>query len=196
MTRLLLAVLLAGGAARAGSQQPASRAGQDSVARLWRPGVVQEREATTAAHNDSLVRAIEHRLKCTCGCNLDIYTCRTTDFTCATSPAMHRAVVARLDSALAAGYDQARAAAEVVRGFELQYGQIVLMAPPKRGFNWAAYIIPFVGLGAGIGIVVGLMRHWMRGRAFVPAEDAGAGAAGPAPSDAERLRRELERFEA
>ena len=37
--------------------------------------------------------ALEHRLHCQCGCRLDIYTCRTTDFTCPVSPSMHRDVV-------------------------------------------------------------------------------------------------------
>jgi hypothetical protein len=30
--------------------------------------------------NDEVVKGIEHKLKCTCGCNLDIFTCRTTDY--------------------------------------------------------------------------------------------------------------------
>ena len=37
---------------------------------------------------------LEHHLHCQCGCNLDVYTCRTTDFSCEVSPAMHRDVMA------------------------------------------------------------------------------------------------------
>ena len=40
------------------------------------------------------IQAIEQRLACTCGCTLDIFTCRTTDFTCTYSPELHREVVA------------------------------------------------------------------------------------------------------
>ena len=36
--------------------------------------------------------ALEHNLHCQCGCTLDVYTCRTTDFTCPVSPAMHQDV--------------------------------------------------------------------------------------------------------
>ena len=135
--------------------------------------------------------AIEHRIHCTCGCNLDVFTCRTTDFTCATSPAMHRQVLARLDSNMSA--------AQVVAAFEAQYGQSILMQPPRRGFNWAAYLMPFVALAAGL-LIVGLwMRHWVR----VQPRSPRAPLPGVLPSgrpgvseELERLERELEKFEA
>src|SRR2546426_1069442 len=44
-------------------------------------------EPVEAADNDAAIQAIEKRLHCTCGCGLDVYTCRTTDFTCTPSPA-------------------------------------------------------------------------------------------------------------
>src|SRR5689334_4172708 len=37
--------------------------------------------------------ALEHRIRCQCGCTLDVYTCRTTDFSCQVSPSMHRDVM-------------------------------------------------------------------------------------------------------
>lgn len=170
------------------AQQPQPAA--DSVGRLWNPNAVQQRDRAGDRENDSTVKAIEGRLRCTCGCNLDVFTCRTTDFTCATSPAMHRVVLARLDSGMTA--------AQVVEAFERQYGQAVLMAPPRRGFNWTAYVMPFVGFGVGIGLVLGLMRRWIRAR---PKQEPLADGEGQAPgvaSDAEleRLKRELEKFEA
>src|SRR2546430_6188866 len=33
----------------------------------------------TAADNDAGIQVIEKQIHCTCGCNLDVYTCRTTD---------------------------------------------------------------------------------------------------------------------
>jgi cytochrome c-type biogenesis protein CcmH len=164
-------------------------------ARLQVPQAVQERDPTTALDNAAIVKAIEHKIKCTCGCNLDVFTCRTTDFTCTTSPAMHRVVMARLDSGMTAD--------QVVAAFEAQYGQSVLMQPPRRGFNWSAYIMPFVGLGFGLALVFALMRRWIRtaGRqdgktASEGGELAGVPSGQPASSeDVERLKRELERFE-
>lgn len=160
----------------------------DSVARLWAPGAVQERAITTSRDNDSTVKAIEGKLRCTCGCNLDVFTCRTTDFTCATSPAMHRLVLARLDSN--------QTPDQVIASFVAQYGQSVLMAPPKSGFNLTAYIMPFVGLAIGIGLVGALMRRWIRMRAAEPAEPPPLPGVAASPEELERLKKELERFEA
>ena len=163
---------------------------RDSVARLEYPQGVQERSVTTPLDDAEIVKAIEHRIRCTCGCNLDVFTCRTTDFTCATSPAMHRAVLAKLDSSMTAE--------QVVAAFEAQYGQMILMQPPKKGFNWTAYIMPFIGLGVGIGIVVALMKRWMASaKAGNGERGTGNGAAAETASDPEleRLERELQNFE-
>lgn len=164
--------------------------GRDSVGRLSVPSAVQERAVTTARDDDSLVQAIEHRIHCTCGCSLDVFTCRTTDFSCATSPAMHRAVLAKLDSSMTA--------TQVVAAFEAQYGESVLMQPPRSGFNWTAYVTPFIALAFGALILGWWMRGWVRAR---PKDGGAAEAAGtPAPSsppdELERLKRELEKFEA
>jgi cytochrome c-type biogenesis protein CcmH len=98
--------------------------------------------------------ALEHRLHCMCGCTLDVYTCRTTDFSCSVSPAMHRDVMALV----AGGYS----AQEIIDAFVGQYGQRVLMEPKKEGFNLAGYITPFVALAGGAALVVALLRRWHR----------------------------------
>src|SRR5574341_936800 len=51
------------------------------------------RSRVTEYENDPFVVGVEEKLRCTCGCNLSVYTCRTTDFACETSPAMHAHVV-------------------------------------------------------------------------------------------------------
>jgi len=164
--------------------------GGDSAGRLAVPQVVQERAVTTARDDDSLVQAIEHKIHCTCGCNLDVFTCRTTDFTCATSPAMHRVVLGLLDSGMTA--------AQVTQTFEARYGQAILMQPPRRGFNWTAYVMPFVALGVGLLIVGAWMRRWVRVSRPAPESDPSLRPPVPPSSQSEldRLKRELERFEA
>ena len=164
-------------------------------ARLEVPQAVHERERTTARDDAEIVKAIEHKIKCTCGCSLDVFTCRTTDFACATSPAMHRVVMARLDSSMTAD--------QVVAAFEAQYGQSVLMQPPRRGFNWTAYIMPFVGLGFGLALVFALMRRWVKtarrqdGKTASEHSDHASVPSGHLANsdDLARLQRELERFE-
>ncbi len=125
--------------------------------------------------------ALEHRLKCMCGCSLDIYTCRTTDFTCPLSPAMHRDVMALVEG----GYG----ADEILDAFVDAYGEQVLMAPRKTGFNWAGYLTPFVALAAGAAALTMLLRKWTnRASAAAPA------AAGPMAASA--TDDELARLEA
>jgi cytochrome c-type biogenesis protein CcmH/NrfF len=170
-----------------------SRRTGDSLGRLEVPEAAgRAMQAVTARDNSPLVKDIEEKIRCTCGCNLSVYTCRTTDFSCTTSPAMHRLVLARLDSGMTP--------AEVLASFERQYGEMIFMEPPKRGFNWAAYVMPFIGLGIGIGLVVGVVRRWARATpAAGGADEAGAapgGLPGVSEDDMEKLKRELERFEA
>src|SRR3990172_5145891 len=98
----------------------------------WQAG--KPRGRVTDYENDPFIVGVEEKLRCTCGCNLSVYTCRTTDFTCETSPAMHRQVVGLAD--------QAKSADEILQIFVSQHGETVLMAPPRRGFNLAAYFVP------------------------------------------------------
>lgn len=150
---------------------------------LYRPDLVQQRAVATAGDNDPEVKAIERQLKCTCGCNLDIYVCRTTDFTCQYSPALHKEVLDLRDAG--------KNPEAIVAAFVSKYGEQILMAPPPEGFNLAGYLVPgaaVVVAGALIGLV--LLR---RARQPIPAPAANAIPAGSAPTDAERekLRRAL-----
>src|SRR3989442_5354574 len=64
--------------------------GSGPSGRLWDPSRAgRPLEPVMAADNGAAIQAIEKRLHCTCGCGLDVYTCRTTDFTCTPSPGMH-----------------------------------------------------------------------------------------------------------
>jgi cytochrome c-type biogenesis protein CcmH len=166
-----------------------SLAGSGPAGKVWDPSRAgRPMDPTTAGDTDAAIQAIEKQLKCTCGCGLDIYTCRTTDFTCAYSPALHKEV---LDLA-ASG----KTAQEILDAFVAQYGQQALMAPPKRGFNLAGYFVPSIAVLVAAGFLIRTLRRWTRAAA------ADAAAAGPAasrsvdasPAELERLRRELERL--
>jgi cytochrome c-type biogenesis protein CcmH len=115
------------------------------------------RPSMTNAQRDEL----EHQIHCQCGCNLDVYTCRTTDFSCEVSPAMHRDVMALV----AGGYS----AQEILDAFVGVYGERVLMAPKKTGFNWAGYLTPFAALAGGAAFVLALLRRWHARAAEEPA---------------------------
>jgi cytochrome c-type biogenesis protein CcmH len=177
--------LLSGAAlrTRASGQVPAPRPDSTVGDPLYRPDLVQQRAVATAADNDPVVKALEHKLKCTCGCNLDIYVCRTTDFTCQYSPALHQEVV----DLRAAGKDPEA----VVAAFVAKYGEQILMAPPAEGFNLAGYLVPGVAVllaGSVIGLV--LLRR-ARDAAPEPRPALPADLSAPNPVDQETLRRAL-----
>jgi len=98
--------------------------------------------------------ALEHRLRCQCGCTLDVYTCRTTDFSCQVSPSMHRDVM----SLVSGGYS----AQEIIDAFVGVYGERVLMAPSASGFNLLGWIAPYAALGGGAILVAVMLRNWRR----------------------------------
>jgi cytochrome c-type biogenesis protein CcmH len=112
---------------------------------------------------------VEKKLRCQCGCTLDVYTCRTTDFACEVSPAMHRDIIALIDG----GYG----AQEIVDAFVSSYGEKVLMAPTRSGFNLVGWGMPFGVLLVGGGALALLLRRWRR-RGVVGAP-ATAGPPGP-----------------
>jgi cytochrome c-type biogenesis protein CcmH len=125
--------------------------------------------------------AFERQIRCQCGCTLDVYICRTTDFSCQVSPAMHRDIISLVEG----GYS----AQEILDGFVATYGERALMSPKREGFNWAGYIVPFAALAAGSAAVVVMLRGMQRRTAAVAAADAPADAAPGASATDDELAR-------
>jgi len=140
----------------------------------------------TARDNDAAIQAIEKQIHCTCGCNLDVYTCRTTDFTCTVSPAMHREVLA-----LAA---QGKTGPEIIDAFVREHGVAILMAPPKRGFNLAGYFVPSLLILVAGAVLALVLRRWSRVAGAVVAPETPVPGVAASPEELERLRRELDRL--
>lgn len=160
-----------------------------AAGKLWDPARAgRPLEPVTAGDNDAAIQAIEKRIHCTCGCNLDVYTCRTTDFSCTTSPEMHRQVL-RLSEAGMSGE-------QIIAAFVREHGEAILMAPPKQGFNLAGYFTPGAVILTAGALLVMAMRRWVRRvpSAAPSGPESGAGASTSA-AELERLRRELERLE-
>jgi cytochrome c-type biogenesis protein CcmH len=152
-------VLRAQAAATASSVD--SLAGKGSIGTLGAPGLAGRPMApTTAADNDLAIQTLEKKLRCSCGCGLDIYTCRTTDFTCTYSPELHREIMKL--------WDGGQTADQIIATFVQEYGEKALMAPPPRGFNLAGYLVP-----GSLILMLGAVLAWvlLRRRAIVaPAE--------------------------
>lgn len=119
---------------------------------VYRPVTLPPKANATASMTDAQRDELEHQIHCQCGCNLDVYTCRTTDFACSVSPAMHADVMGLVSGG--------HTAQEILAAFKAVYGEKVLMAPGKSGFNLVGYTMPFVALGAGAVIVSVLLQRW------------------------------------
>jgi len=182
--------------------------GQDPLAGRGELGTLRDpaaagrpRAPTEIADYDERIKAIEHRLACSCGCTLDIFTCRTTDFTCTYSPQLHREVVA-LDRA-------GKTAQEILDAFVEKYGEKALMAPKPEGFNLWGYLLP----GSAILLAAGALIAVLSRRRVAVAEGGGAEIGEPrssverptsemkstpapaSPEEMERLRRALAEVE-
>ena len=112
----------------------------------------RSRQPTDARENSAEIQAIEEKLACNCGCTLDVFTCRTTDFSCTYSPALHREVLALRD--------QGKSAREILDAFVQKYGEKALMAPKPKGFNLWGYLLPGAAVAtAGIVLAAVLKRR-------------------------------------
>jgi cytochrome c-type biogenesis protein CcmH len=171
------------------------QAGQDSLAGRGATGTLRDpaaagrpRQPTDVKENDAELQAIEQRLACTCGCTLDIFTCRTTDFTCTYSPALHREVVALRD--------EGKTAREIIDAFVAKYGEKALMAPKPQGFNLWGYLLPGAAITAAAVALVAVLRR----REAVAAASTGSDSppvpqVSGSPEEMDRLRRALAEVE-
>ena len=168
-----------------GAQQQQQGAAQRPADQLYNPEILERRDASvTETANDATVKAAERKLACPCPCTLDVFTCRTTDFTCSYSPERHREVVALVEG-------QGMNVDQVLDAMVDKYGQEALMAPIPRGFNIVGYVLPasvILGLGA---ILTALLALRQRKEAVAVAISSA-----PAPRRPSASADELARIEA
>jgi cytochrome c-type biogenesis protein CcmH len=85
---------------------------------------------------------------------------------------------------------QGKTPAQVLDYFAQRYGEWVLLAPPKRGFNLIIWVLPFVLLPIGAAVVYLGARRWVRN----PAAEISPSRPVESPY-AVRLQRELDSYQ-
>ncbi len=78
---------------------------------------------------------------------------------------------------------------QIVDELVAQFGPGILAVPPRKGFDWIAWLLPLAAVGIAVPVVGVLAWRWIRARAPAPA---------PAVLDPElerQLDAELERYE-
>ena len=138
-------------------------------------------QSVAPVERSALIRQLEHELMCTCG------GCLAPMDDCPMGVSCHgrREMLAKIEAYARQGltHDQIRAA------FIAEYGEQVLTAPPDRGFNRLAWLLPYV-MGASGASVLGLVA-WRWSKKKEDAMPAVPVAASRDDALAERLEDEL-----
>jgi cytochrome c-type biogenesis protein CcmH len=162
-----------------------SLAGRGAAGTLRDPSVAgRPRVPTNPGENDAEIQRIEQQLACTCGCTLDVFTCRTTDFTCTYSPQLHQEVLALRD--------EGKTAQQILDSFVARYGEKALMAPKPQGFNLWGYLLPGVLVTGAAVALVAVLRRRETIAAAQPGETQPVPPVSASPEELERLNRALE----
>ncbi len=91
-----------------------------------------------------------HKLMCKCGCNQILLECNHVGCSYST----------KMRDQLTAGIQRGESDDLILQDFVQEYGATVLSAPPQKGFNMVAWIMPFVALVAGLTLVTVIVRKW------------------------------------
>ena len=145
----------------------------------YRPVTLPARANATPQVSTERRDDLEKHLACQCGCPLDIYTCRTTDFACPVSPKVH----ADIQTLIAGGYTDA----EIRDAFVAVYGERVLTAPKPQGFNLLAYIAPFAAITMFGAFAAWVIHRWRREPALDTGVDARIPQAAGTPDEIARI---------
>lgn len=179
-------VVLAKSAYAQESQPAQAPSGEAMSSDSYKPVVRPAKPNAVKQLDEKQLEAFEKNLACPCPCTLDIYTCRTTDFNCGISPAVHGDIRRLVDG----GY----AADEIMAAMTQTYGDFILMQPRKQGFNLLAWFAPFAAIGIGAVVIGALLRSWRRNADISAATRAAAPVGAHASIDA--TPDELARLEA
>jgi cytochrome c-type biogenesis protein CcmH len=137
--------------------------------------------------DEAAFRRVSNRLLCQCGCGYMVLSCNHLD--CPSATYIRRTI----RTSLAAGKTEEAAFAIIVD----QYGPKVLPEPPRAGFAWMAWIMPFAGLLLGGSAVTYVLWRWKRGPSteeFAEKDAAEGTPAEPVPSaTVEKYRAQIDR---
>ncbi|HEY6103506.1 MAG TPA: cytochrome c-type biogenesis protein CcmH [bacterium] len=136
---------------------------------------------TAAPHAHAGDRGLASAFMCQCGCGLTLASC--THASCGPRD--------QVLGEIAAMERQGRSPEQITAALVATYGEVILGAPTRRGFNLLAWWGPYGAIAAGAALILGLGLSWVRRpRPVVPAAESDL-----SPEQRNRLERELRAFQ-
>ncbi|MCS7313094.1 MAG: cytochrome c-type biogenesis protein CcmH, partial [Acidobacteria bacterium] len=113
--------------------------------------------AAPAPETRLTVGDVNRQVVCQCGCNMVLHGC-----TCEFARQMNAEIQSMIDERLNLP--------AILQRLQEKYGPTVLAAPPKRGFFATAWVLPFIALGLGGGLIAYYLRRRARPTPLASAE--------------------------
>lgn len=111
--------------------------------------------AVAAARADEArptVASVSERVMCLCGCVATLNHCPHPETECSGRAEMTRLIKTQIA--------EGKTEPAILEDFVERYGVKVLAAPPGKGFNLAAWVLPGLGLILGLACVMVIVRRW------------------------------------
>lgn len=127
---------------------------------------------------------IGNKVYCLCGCVTTLNHC----------PMQFCEVKEKMHEIIRADLKQGKTEPEILQDLVNRYGEKVLAAPPAKGFNLTAWILPGIGLLIGLFLAITFVRRWRRPR---PALQAAAPGSSSPPVDTDlraAVEEEMKKF--
>lgn len=102
---------------------------------------------TSTGLAETTLSDIEKQLMCMCGCGMVLSSCQ-----CGTAEEFREEIQSKLE--------QGVPPEQIIQGFVAKYGETVLSAPTKSGFNLTAWITPFAALILGMTVLFLVVREF------------------------------------
>jgi len=130
---------------------------------------------------------IQKSLACFCGCKMTLEGCQSV-MTCPEGVPLKKEIEEYIR--------QGKNKEEILAAFVGKYGESILAAPTKRGFNLTAWVLPFLLISFGAGLLYTLARAWAAKSTPTDTEETKANTVPFDPNYEARFEEELKKFEA
>ncbi len=121
------------------------------------------------AYSDQ-AKQIGMHLKCMCrGCDMSAGGCSHPGGAFSGPCETAKGMLNDVDAHLAKGETQE----QIIQDFVNQYGAIVYVEPPKRGFGLVAWVMPFFYAILGVALVASVIKKWLKPRPLAASVSGG-----------------------